>query len=81
MEVEQIEASKLREAAGAARTANDEELVTDAVQDRQPGEPPELDATLVGHTLEVRWRYHITPTPSVPTPVPQHTYMWCEGEV
>eukprot|EP00965_Chrysotila_dentata_P070966 2345471-Pleurochrysis_carterae.AAC.1 len=69
MELEQIDASKLREAASAARTAKDgeqpcdgrgagpgSELLTDAVQDYQPGEPPELDATLVGHKLGMRWR-------------------------
>eukprot|EP00965_Chrysotila_dentata_P119336 3945045-Pleurochrysis_carterae.AAC.1 len=80
MTVEQIDPEKLRDAASAARVANDEELVTDAVQDRQPSEPPPLDSRLVGHKLEVRWRYHLSPTSSASHPASLYTYMWCEGQ-
>uniref|UniRef100_A0A6S9ZF86 Uncharacterized protein n=1 Tax=Chrysotila carterae TaxID=13221 RepID=A0A6S9ZF86_CHRCT len=75
MTVDQIDASQLRSAADAARTANDEELVTDAVQDRQPSEPPPFDAWPVGHKIEVRWCYHLTPTSSAPTPRFLNTYV------
>eukprot|EP00965_Chrysotila_dentata_P151673 5012760-Pleurochrysis_carterae.AAC.1 len=52
-EIEEMDLTKLRAAADAAREVNDEELVSDAVQDRQPSEPPALDARLLGRKLEV----------------------------
>eukprot|EP00965_Chrysotila_dentata_P025294 840418-Pleurochrysis_carterae.AAC.1 len=84
MHVEEIDSAQLRVAAAAARDASDEELRTDALQDRQPNEPPPLDQRLVGRKLEVRWRYIMSSPPAtgaVPTPLNQNTYMWCEGEV
>eukprot|EP00965_Chrysotila_dentata_P018941 631353-Pleurochrysis_carterae.AAC.1 len=70
--IEEIDLEKLRESATAARGADAAELRSDAVQDRQPSEPPPLDARLVGRNLEVRWRYTIT-SPSQSTPHRQHT--------
>eukprot|EP00965_Chrysotila_dentata_P150169 4960139-Pleurochrysis_carterae.AAC.1 len=79
--VEAIDEGKLRNAASAARATNDEELDTDAMQDRQPSEPSPLDAQLVGHNIQVRWRSHLSPTLAAPTPTPLHTYIWCEAMV
>eukprot|EP00965_Chrysotila_dentata_P083932 2769777-Pleurochrysis_carterae.AAC.1 len=81
MTFEVIDADKLRSAASAARAANDGQLVTDTVQDRQPNEPSPLDAQLVGYKIEVRWCYHLTPTPAASTPAPLHTYIWHEAVV
>eukprot|EP00965_Chrysotila_dentata_P198040 6178560-Pleurochrysis_carterae.AAC.3 len=81
MNVEQIDPAKLRKAASTVRLAIDEELVTDALQNRQQNESPPLDAWLVGHKLEQRWRYHLIPTLSAPSPASLNTYMWCEAEV
>eukprot|EP00965_Chrysotila_dentata_P056179 1862455-Pleurochrysis_carterae.AAC.2 len=54
---------------------------TRALQDRQSSVPPALDARLVGRTLEVRWRYILTPTLGATSLTPTHTYMWCKGKV
>eukprot|EP00965_Chrysotila_dentata_P107560 3553729-Pleurochrysis_carterae.AAC.3 len=77
MTVEAIDADRLRSAASAARAANEEQLVTDAMQDRQPSEPPPLYAQLVaGHKMHAQWRYHLTPTSTAPNPTPLHTHTY-----
>eukprot|EP00965_Chrysotila_dentata_P200620 6180077-Pleurochrysis_carterae.AAC.1 len=55
-EIEEIDLDKLRESATLAR-ADEAELRTDAVQDRQPSDPPPLDRLLEKRKLEVGWRY------------------------
>eukprot|EP00965_Chrysotila_dentata_P149444 4935494-Pleurochrysis_carterae.AAC.6 len=51
-EMEEIDLVKLRASATAARGADEAELRTDAVQERQPSAPPKLDARLVGRKID-----------------------------
>eukprot|EP00965_Chrysotila_dentata_P177870 5875061-Pleurochrysis_carterae.AAC.1 len=51
-EVEEIDLEKPQASATAARGTEEAELHTDAVQDRQPSEPPPLDARLIGRKIE-----------------------------
>eukprot|EP00965_Chrysotila_dentata_P093418 3085921-Pleurochrysis_carterae.AAC.1 len=71
-EIAEIDLTKLRVAADAAREANDEELVSDALQDRQPSEPPALDARLLRRKLEVRWRYLLPSSTPIGAHPPSH---------
>eukprot|EP00965_Chrysotila_dentata_P167196 5520672-Pleurochrysis_carterae.AAC.1 len=76
-EIEEINIDKFHDWATTARGT--EALRSNAVQNRQPSEPPPVDSRVVGRNLELRWP-HIITTPSQSTP-DEHTYMWCEGEV
>eukprot|EP00965_Chrysotila_dentata_P254288 6211822-Pleurochrysis_carterae.AAC.6 len=87
MHVKEIDVSQLRVAARAAREANDKDLVTDALQDRQPSEAPvPLDAPLEIRKLEVQLRY-ILAAPCARIAITndpiarKQISMWCEGEV